>query len=274
MKKDVTPSMTCRIALANLPFPASPADSVARVVAAVAGAAALGADVVCFPECYVPGYRAPGRAVPPPDAAFLDRAWADVAAASHRAGVVTILGTERVVDRRLVATALVIQGDGTLAGFQDKVQIDPSEDGLYAPGVGRRVFTAGALTFGVVICHEGWRYPETVRWAAQRGAHVVFHQQFHEADAASYRPSTFADPLNTFHEKAALCRAAENTCYFATVNYASQGSPTTSAVVRPDGTVQCWQPYGEAGLLLADLDLGQATGLLARRCTAQRDAPA
>ena len=274
MKKDVTPSMTCRIALANLPFPESPADSVARAVSAVAGAAALGADVVCFPECYVPGYRAPGRAVPPPDAAFLDRAWADVAAASHRAGVVTILGTERVVDRRLVATALVIQGDGTLAGFQDKVQIDPSEDGLYAPGVGRRVFTAGALTFGVVICHEGWRYPETVRWAAQRGAHVVFHQQFHEADATSYRPSTFADPLNTFHEKAALCRAAENTCYFATVNYASHGSPTTSAVVRPDGTVQCWQPYGEAGLLLADLDLGQATGLLARRCTAQRDAPA
>ena len=31
----------------------------------------------------------------------------------------------------------------------------------------------GALTFGVAICHEGWRYPETVRWAARRGAHVV-----------------------------------------------------------------------------------------------------
>ena len=30
-------------------------------------------------------------------------------------------------------------------------------------------------------------------------------------------------PANSFHEKAALCRAAENTCFFATVNCASDG---------------------------------------------------
>ncbi len=78
-------------------------------------------------------------------------------------------------------------------------------------------------------------------------------------------PSSFADPRNTFHEKAALCRAAENTCYFATVNYASDGSPTTSAIVNPDGTVLAFQPYGEEGLLLGDLDLAAATGLLASR---------
>jgi predicted amidohydrolase len=72
--------------------------------------------------------------------------------------------------------------------------------------------------------------------------------------------------MNTFHEKAMLCRAAENACYFASVNCASDGSPTTSAVARPDGTVLAWQPYGEEGLLVADLDLAAATGLLAARC--------
>ena len=80
-------------------------------------------------------------------------------------------------------------------------------------------------------------------------------------------PTTFADPANTFHEKAALCRAAENTIYFATVNFARAGSQTTSAVARPDGTLLAHQPYGEAGLLVADLDLAEATGLLASRCT-------
>ena len=75
----------------------------------------------------------------------------------------------------------------------------------------------------------------------------------------------FADPANTFHEKAILCRAAENTCYFATVNCASEGSPTTSAVARPDGTLLAYQPYGQAGLLVADIDLSSATGLLASR---------
>ena len=150
--------------------------------------------------------------------------------------------------------------------FQDKVQIDPSEEGTYTPGSDRRVFQASPLTFGIAICHEGWRYPETVRWAARRGAHIVFHPHFHEAEPGSYRPATFADPANTFHEKAVLCRAAENTCYFATVNCASAGSPTTSAVVRPDGTLQSYQPYGEEGLLIADIDISTATGLLAARC--------
>jgi predicted amidohydrolase len=95
---------------------------------------------------------------------------------------------------------------------------------------------------------------------------VVFHPHFAEAEPGSYRPTTFADPVNTFHEKAMLCRAAENSCYFASVNYASDGSPTTSAVVDPEGTVLAWQPYGREGLLVADVDTAAATGLLAARC--------
>ena len=255
-----------RIALANIRFPATPEDSIALAAQAVERAAAAGARIVCFPECFVPGYRGMGRTLPPPDPAFLERAWSVVAGAAAAGRITGILGTERLIDGALVATALVIDTDGSIAGFQDKVQIDPSEEGTYTPGAGRRVFHAAGLTFGIAICHEGWRYPETVRWAARHGAHVVFHPAFHEADGDSYRPATFADPANTFHEKAALCRAAENTCYFATVNFASPGSPTTSAIVNPDGTLLAYQPYGEEGLLVGDLDISQATGLLAARC--------
>ncbi len=254
-----------RIALANLSFPESPEDSLSRAEQAIAEASSRGADLVCFPECFVPGYRGFGKRLPPPDASFLERAWSAVAAAAARADLAVILGTERVVDGELRASALVVGRDGTVEGFQDKVQLDPSEDGLYAPGSGRRVFRAGALTFGVVICHEGWRYPETVRWAVRNGAQVVFHPHLHAATGDGYRPARFADPQGTFHEKAALCRAAENTCYFATVNCASPGSATTSAVVRPDGTLLCFQPHGQPGLLLADVETSEATGLLAAR---------
>ena len=137
---------------------------------------------------------------------------------------------------------------------------------MYHAGSERHVFEAGALKFGVAICHEGWRYPETVRWAARRGAHLVFHPHFHEADATSFRPTEFADPRNTFHEKAMQCRAAENSIWFASINCATDGSPTTSAFVRPDGSVHAWQPYGRDGLLVADVDLDAATGFLASRC--------
>jgi predicted amidohydrolase len=257
---------TVRIALANVRVPKSPDDSVDLATSTIPVAARQGARVVCFPEAFIPGYRWPGTPLPPPDAAFLERAWAEVAAAARSAGITVVLGTERLTDRGLQLSVCVFNPDGTIQGWQDKGQIDPSEERIYpAFGNERRVFTAGALTFGVSICHEGWRYPETVRWAVRRGAQVVFHPHAHVAGPGSYRPTTFADPANTFHENAIRCRAAENTCYFASVNCASEGSGTTSAIARPDGTLLCYQPYGQAGLLVADLDLSAATGLLAAR---------
>ena len=255
-----------RIALANIRRASSQLESISLVQDAIERAAVEQAAVVCFPECYVPGYRWPGRFVPPPDAAFLEHAWTEIAHTAAQSHVAVVLGTERIVDGAPRITALVINPDGTRAGFQDKVQLDPSEGDLYSPGSGRHIYSVGDLKFGVVICHEGWRYPETVRWAARNGAHVVFHPHYGEAEPGSYQPTTFADPLNTFHEKAMQCRAAENTVYFASVNSASAGSPTTSAVINPDGTVRAWQPYDNDGLLVADIDTDLATGFLALRC--------
>ena len=256
-----------RIGLANIRYPASPKESVRLAEESIAQAGKEGAGIVCFPECYVPGYRGLGKQPPAPDAEFLERARSTIAEAAAKANIAVIIGMERLTADDLIITAMVVNRNGTIAGFQDKVQIDPSEDGVYtpAPAAERHVFQTGPLKFGIAICHVGWRYHETVRAPARRGAHVVFHPHFHCAEPGSYRPSTFADPANTFHEKAALCRAAENTCYFAMVNCASEGSGTTSAVVNPDGTLLCYQPYGKEGLLIADIDLDRATGLLASR---------
>jgi predicted amidohydrolase len=99
---------------------------------AIAQASIERADIICFPECFVPGYRGLGKVVPPPDAAFLERAWSVIAAAAAKAKLAVVLGTERIAGNTLFATALVINADGTIAGFQDKVQIDPSEEGTYS----------------------------------------------------------------------------------------------------------------------------------------------
>jgi predicted amidohydrolase len=72
----MTTASTSRIALANLRYPPTPAASVALAEEAIGEAAAAGAVLVAFPECYVPGYRVPGTSPPPPDAAFLADAWA------------------------------------------------------------------------------------------------------------------------------------------------------------------------------------------------------
>lgn len=257
-----------RVALAQLPYPETADASVEHAVRAIHEAHRQGAAIVAFPECYVPGYRGPGLARPAPDAAFLEEAWTTIAAAAAEAHVAVVLGTERIVDGGVRATALVIDADGRRLGFQDKVQIDPAEEGTYAPALGgeRRVFAVGGVTIGVVICHEGWRYPETVRFAARRGAPIVFHLQFSTPDPGGVSPARFGDPAGSFHDKAILCRAAENTCFFASVNYAIERAPIATAIAGPDGTLVAHHPYGEPGLLVSDLDLSTATGLLATRC--------
>ena len=73
-----------RIALANVPFAATADESVVLAERAIREASAAGAELVCFPESYVPGYRAPNRPVAPPDADFLERAWSAIAAAAAR----------------------------------------------------------------------------------------------------------------------------------------------------------------------------------------------
>jgi predicted amidohydrolase len=164
---------TVRIALANVQFPATPEESIRLAEDAIAQASTAGADIICFPECFVPGYRGMGKQVAPPDAEFLERAWSLTAKAAAKSNIAVVLGTERVVNDGLRIAVVVINRDGKIAGFQDKVQLDPGEEeDIYSPGSERRVFHTGTLTFGIAICHEGFRYPETVRGAVQQGAQV------------------------------------------------------------------------------------------------------
>jgi predicted amidohydrolase len=242
-----------RIALANVRVGADADDSLKIALETIAEAARLGASMVCFPESFVPGYRI-GKNVATASAEFLTRAWSAIDRAAGAAGIMVILGTERLDHDRLLITTRVTNSDGRLAGYQDKVQLDPSEESIY-----------GDLTFGIVICHEGWRYPETVRWAARNGAQIVFHPNTELVEDEHFLPNGFADPRNSFHEKAALCRAAENSCYFATVNNAIPGASTTSAIISPDGRLLTHQPYGQHGILIGDIDLIKATGFLANR---------
>lgn len=255
-----------RIALANLRYASSSDEAIQLATAAIKEASSNGATIICFPEAYIPGYRGLGKQPPPPDPVALERAWKEVARVAKESSIAVILGTERVIEGGTRITALVIDANGEQLGWQDKGQLDPSEEIEYRAGDNKRyVFEAGGLKFGISVCHEGFRYPETFRAAAQQGAQVIFHPHYATLEDDAYQAASFADPKNTFHEKSMLCRAAENTCYVATVNYASPRSETTSAVIDPQGKLVTYQPYGKEGILYADIDPTLATGFLAKR---------
>ncbi len=258
------------IALASPRTASSLEEGLEKVRWLLCEAAAQGARIVCFPEAFLPGLRGQDFAVPPFDQGLQERALGAVAQWARSYAVATILGMERCTAAGRQVAAFVIDARGQLQGYQTKNQLAPSEDGFYVPGQSRRIFELDGTRFGVVICHEGWRYPETVRWAAVRGAKVVFHPHHAGSDHEGVRLTQWGAATNPYYEKAMLMRSIENTVYFASVNYAMRFQESATSLITPAGECQAYLPYGQEGLLVQAIDPGQASGLLAARYAPDR----
>jgi predicted amidohydrolase len=203
-------------------------------------ASARGAEVVCFPEAYIPGLRGQDFEVLPFDRTQQERVLEAAAQLSRKYAVATILGMERLTEAGRQIAAFVIDAQGQVQGCQTKNQLHPSEEQFYVPGDTRRLFEIKGVRFGVVICHEGWRYPETVRWAAVRGAKVVFHPHHTGSDRAGVRLTQWGSTGAPYYEKAMLLRSLENAIYFASVNYALRFQESATCVITPSGQCQAY----------------------------------
>jgi len=143
----------------------------------------------------------------------------------------------------------------------------------YVAGSGRRVFDAAGLTFGIAICHEAFRYPEISRSLALGGAQVIFVPHDVWTDDGS-RPTVWRHPDNPYNETALRLRALENTVYVAQANVAAPDQGSMTGIVAPDGALLASLPYGEAGVVAADVDLDLADRRLALRWAPERNVPA
>ncbi|HSA57047.1 MAG TPA: carbon-nitrogen hydrolase family protein, partial [Gemmatimonadaceae bacterium] len=253
------------IALASPRVATSIDDGLERVERHIAEASGRGAAIVCFPEAYLPGLRGQDFDVPAYGAAEERRVLDAVATFARRRAIATILGIERVTPAGRQIAAVVFDASGQIQGQQTKAQLDPSEDRFYVPGHGRRMFEVNGLRFGVAICHEGWRYPETVRWAAVRGAKIVFHPQHTGNERSGVRLTTWGSAEAPYYEKAMMMRSIENTIYFASVNYALRYQEAATTLIDPSGSCQAFLSYGDEGVLVEEIDPARATGLLATR---------
>lgn len=262
--------MSMIIALASPRVAASLDDGLERVRRLLAEASAQGAEIACFPEAYLPGLRGQDFDVWPFDPAQHWRALETVAHWARAYAVATILGMERQTAQGRQIAAYVIDARGQLLGCQTKNQLDPTEDRFYVPGDTRRLFEVNGVKFGVAICHEGWRYPETVRWAALRGASIVFHPQLTGTHHDGVRLTRWGAAEAPYYEKAMMMRSIENAIYFASVNYALPFQESATSLIAPSGECQAHLPYGQEGVLVQPIDVERATGLLAARYAPDR----
>lgn len=258
------------IGLATPRIATSVDDGLERIHQLLREASDQGAEIVCFPEAYLPGLRSVGIDVFPFDATQHERVLQVVAQWARTFKVAVIHGTERLSQAGRQIASYVIDEQGNVQGCQTKNQIDPSEDPFYVPGNTRQLFEINGVKFGVAICHEGWRYPETVRWAAMRGAKIVFHPQHTGSDRDGVRLAQWGSPAALYYEKAMMMRSRENTIYFASVNYALRFQESATSLIAPSGECQAYLPYGQEGVLVQKIDVDAATGLLAARYAPDR----
>jgi predicted amidohydrolase len=258
------------VALASPAPAASLDDGLERIDRLLREAAARGAEIACFPEAYLPGLRGQDFAVPPYDEAEEERALRAVSRLAREHALATIMGMERLTPAGRQIAAYLFDARGEPLGYQTKNQLDPSEERWYVPGKMRRIFEVNGVKLGVSICHEGWRYPETVRWAAVRGASIVFHPQHTGSNREGLSPTRWGAADGPYYEKAMMMRSRENTIYFASVNYALRSPESATSLIAPSGECQAYLPYGEEGVLVQEIDPAAATGLLAGRYAPER----
>jgi len=236
--------------------------TVDRVLMDAAGRAVA---VVCFPETYIPGLRGMDFPVPRHDQGRQEAALEEIRAAAGRHGVAVVVGMEWETAVGIHNAALVVSRAGVIEGYQAKNQIPLEEEPYYVPDGARRLFEVDGVPFGITTCHEGWRYPESVRWSAVRGARLVVHPQLTGSDETGPTLTRWGDPDAPYYEKAMVARGAENAIYFASVNYAMRYQDSATSLIDPEGACLAAVPYGEERLLVSDIDQSRATGLYAKR---------
>lgn len=254
-----------KIAIASPSFPASIQNGLLQLEELVKDAAAQQAVIICFPESYIPGYPAEEFTVEKATKENMQSALQQACRIAKKYAITIILPMDWYTGEKFLNVAHVISGDGTLLGYQSKNQLDPSEDNIWQAGTQRQLFEVNGIKFGITICHEGFRYPESVRWAARNGATIVFHPHLAGSNKSGPTLTEWGHRNNPYYEKAMMMRALENTIYFAGSNYATQYQESASCVIAPDGTCLAHQAYGKAGIIVAEIDPALATGILAKR---------
>lgn len=253
------------VALASPPIPSSLQEGLDALQTLTREAARQQARIVCFPESYLPGYPGMGYTKEDQQPERLKWAREEVCKAARENNIAIVLPMDWHEGDQFLNLAFVINAQGEILGHQTKNQLDPSEDNIWNAGTTRQVFEVEGLRFGIAICHEGFRYPESVRWFARQGAHLVFHPHFAGSNTEGRELKIWCDPEAPYYEKAMMMRALENTIFFASCNYASRFPESASAFIAPDGQCILHAEYGKPGVISTELDLSLATGFLAKR---------
>ncbi len=136
----------------------------------------LSAELIVLPELFATGYQFSSKqeakelAEPIPDGPTTQKliSWAKANRTSLVAGIAECDGDT------LFNSAVIISPDGYVGTYR-KAHVFDSENKFFRPGnLPLQVFELGGVQVGVMICFD-WRFPETARTLALKGADIIAH---------------------------------------------------------------------------------------------------
>jgi deaminated glutathione amidase len=243
-----------RIALGQIPVSPDRYVNLSRVKAALADAAAGGADLAVFPEATMVRFGEDlAAAAEPLDGPFC----AELAAACAAVGVAAVAGVFEPADRgRVFNTAVAFSASGSLVASYRKLHLydalGEQESETVSPGSDVVVASLAGADVGLQVCYD-IRFPELTRALAVAGARLV-------TVSAAWATGLFKEE----HWVTLLrARAIENTVWIAAVDQVPDpdAKPTRaptgvgrSLLIDPMGVVRC-DLGPSAGVVVAEADL-------------------
>lgn len=248
-----------RVAAAQMKFAPKIEKNLAAMERLLAEAARRRAEVILFPECATTGYACDFSALRPDE---IRDALTGVGQLAARFGISVLAGSP-VFGRGKLYNALVVYNRlGKVVHCYAKCHLHELDRGCFTPGNAIALFEVEGVRATAVICHER-RYPELVRLAVMAGARILFHPNAGmDLPAVSRKKRRGKDGI--------AARAFENAIYYVFANSVGpQGGGRWSAgdakIVAPDERVLALADNRSEGVVVADLDLSQATGVYALR---------
>jgi predicted amidohydrolase len=178
------------------------------------------------------------------------------------AGVHVLMGAPVFRGRTLYNCLVVYDRAGRIVHCYAKCHLTADDQRYFARGNAVALLELDGVSATTVICHER-RYPELVRLAVMAGARILFHPNAGmDALAVSKCKQGGKDGI--------AARAFENAIFYVFANSVGpQGGGLWSAgdskIVGPDERVLALADNQHEAVIVADLDLAQATGTYALR---------
>jgi predicted amidohydrolase len=208
-----------------------------------------GADLVCFPECFLQGYDIRPEHIASVAAELGSSIIDDVLRSLSSVHPVIVFGLIEKADGVAYNSALAIQGGKVIAHYR-KTYLLKGAASVFTRGSGSPVFDVRGTKVGINICHD-MSVPESVESAAASGVRVL------ACPCNNMLPRDIAEEWKSGHNEMRSRHAKAHGVWIVSSDVTGKRDHCISygptAVIDPLGTVIAQVPLQEVGIVVAEI---------------------